>query len=401
MVDQQRNPGPQLFYRLGLTREQHLFDQYRDHYFGLCIRANYVAYFQKFTVGLLLNLNKPFFIDPITYIFSRDPTHVLNSDGNIKKSFEYLQEYFGDPIRGNLGVRPLEPGDFRDSNLLHEFVARVINFQIEGSVELPEKYQRYERFVGAANLNPLFVIPPYFFIEDATDPWLDINLEMATSALEHTEKPVFPVIFISRQIAMNHDDVTEISDRFMNSDFPGYIVWIEKTHGVRSDSEVLQGYRSLIQNIATHDKPIISLYGDYFSVLLSYDGLWGLTAGICYSEAKEVDPAPIEGAIPDRYYTRNFRCKYQIETTIARADISNYPDLICNCGICPKDMDIIGFDRETSQKHFLLVRSAEVDEVHQRSRNEILDEMNQIYDQYRDHALFNPDHLNKWIRILE
>jgi hypothetical protein len=399
-MERQRNPGgPQLFYRLGLTREQNLFREHPASYSGICIRANYLAYFQKFTLGLLLELAKPFFIDPVTYIFAREPAQILNDDGNVKSSYEKLGQHYGEPVVAALGRVRITQAEFNDPAVRQGFAERVISYQRVQALQLPEKYQRYQRFLGASQMQPSFLLPPYFYLESLDDGWAEINTDLAARAAAFAEQPVYPVVFLSRTLLSTEGSIERIADLYDHEAYGGFFVWVEDVHGVWSDISTLRAYRRLVQGLAALGKPVFALYGDYFSILLWYDGLIGFCSGICYSERKEVDPPAIEGSIPDRYYVRRLKYKAQLDTTIQRLDIGQYEDLACKCGICPQDMDLSSIDTEDSQRHFIHVRSAELDQAASEPREAILSELSGAFDRYQANQLLKADHLLKWIRI--
>lgn len=400
MEPQRNREGPQLFYRLGLTREQDLYRNYLGTYHGIAIRANYLAYFQKFTISLLLDIKKPFFIDPVSYIFAREPKQVLNSKGVLKKSYEKLASFYGQPIEGGAGERSVELGDFSDPDVRQGFAERVIGYQTEQSLVLPDKYSRYQRFVGTELLQPSVILPPYFYMDNTDDGWLELNLDLAVRAIEISEGPVYPVIFISRQLARQSGKVGEIVERYSQLEFGGYFLWIENLSGVYSNDVAIGGYRNFVTTIASLGRPIYSMYGDYFSVLLWHEGLSGYCSGICYGERKEVDPSIVAGEIPDRYYVPRLRSKYQIQPTLERFELSRFPDLGCDCGICPGDMNILELDTEATQVHFMLTRAREIEEIASRSQSDILDELAAAYEEFGDNPLIKVNHLSKWIDIL-
>ena len=396
-----QSQGPQLFYRLGLTREQHILKDHRNTYSGICIRANYIAYFQKYSLTLLLDLDKPFFIDPMTYIFSRKPQQIQTSSGDLKLSYKKLAELYGDPILSKAGVASINHEDFADAEVRNQFINRVISFQYEQSMALPEKYSRYQVFVEAQSLKPVFLLPPYFYIDQMNDGWLELNLTLALESAEIVKEPVYPVIFLSRKIARQDNAISEIVNRYRQPQFGGFFIWIEDLSGVYGDAESLTAYRNLVSALSEEGKPIYSLYGDYFSLLLWYEGLTGYCSGICYSERKEIDPGAIRGSIPDRYYVRRCRCKYRLDTTIARAELNSYERLKCDCGICPPDMNVIELERDSTQEHFMIVRADEIVEVGLRSRAEIVEEFKEVHEEFEGNPLLKTAHLIKWVKVLK
>lgn len=400
METQQNHQEKLLFYRLGPTREQDLFRDFKDYYDGVIVNANYLTYFRKFTVNLLAELQKPFFIDPVTYIFARDPNQIRNNRGELKKSYAKLKDLYGSPISEKAGNSILNINDFSQIDL-GEFVDRVITVQSEHSLDLPPKYKRYQKYVEEAGIvQPSFILPPYFFVERFDDGWLQLNLNLAIIAYEQSALPIYPVIFVSKDLITNIDNVRELVRQYNRDEFAGYVVWVDDLSGVYSDEKYLRGFRDLVVELSSLNKPIINLYGDYYSVLLTFDGLTGLGAGICYGEKKSVDPGKIAGAIPDRYYIYSTKNKFRLETTIARIEKQGDPDLLnCECEVCIEVTSIINLSTEETQQHFILVRRREIGELNQMSRREILDELGRTLLNYKDDPIFKITHIRRWGNI--
>ena len=67
------DPAPWTFYRLGPTNEKELFKRRQDSYDGVVIPAHIASYYAAFCAEFIGGLRKPYFIDPMTYIFSQNP----------------------------------------------------------------------------------------------------------------------------------------------------------------------------------------------------------------------------------------------------------------------------------------------------------------------------------------
>ena len=157
--------APWNFYRLGLTREKELFKRRRETYSGVVIPAHIASYYAKFCTEFIGSLQKPYFIDPITYIFARKLSGLQRflkdrntgrtkrdalgrkQKGDVKRSVKKIVDAYGDLISKPLSEdRPVGVSDFSNDKSVSEFVARVIAFQRSKLAELPAKYKKYAKF---------------------------------------------------------------------------------------------------------------------------------------------------------------------------------------------------------------------------------------------------------------
>jgi len=422
------DPGPWSFYRLGPTKEKELFKRRRNTYDGVIVPAHIASYYSAFCAEFIGTLQKPYLIDPMTYLFAGDPALLKRfvkdkttgrtlrdsggrkKKGDLKRSFSKLVEKeYGGLIKQAIDVdRPLTPKDFASNAAVDEFIGRVVDFQTNRLAQLPEKYRKYEKYAqkhgaslaGKAN-PPMCIVPPYFALDGPmwTD-WLEVNANLVTRTKSGTALPVFPVILANtRTFELNG---TAIIAKYARAKADGYLLWID---GFASDQDVaaLRVVYGFIELLSKHGKPIILLYGDAFSLVLHFAGLTGFGCGICYSERKlSTQDVDIEGLIPPRYYIPRLKKKMQIETEAKRIPLANHPDLQCNCEICLRKPDPVAMDDTESREHFMLARRAEVEALRGGlSHVQFATDLNNAYRQYSADPLFAPvGHLRNWASVL-
>ena len=137
-----RDQKPWSFYRLGPTKEKELFKRGHDTYDGIVIPAHIASYYSAFCSEFIGSLRKPYFIDPMTYIFANDPSMLKRfikdkktkrtlrnrfgqkQKGDIKRSFLKLveKEYGGLIKKAVLNDCSIKPEDFKDESLVNDFV---------------------------------------------------------------------------------------------------------------------------------------------------------------------------------------------------------------------------------------------------------------------------------------
>jgi hypothetical protein len=299
--------APWNFYRLGLTREKELYKRRRDTYTGVLVPAHIASYYAKFCTEFIGSLQKPYFIDPITYMFARQHSALLRylkdkkgrtkrdvagkkQKGDLKRSFRKIVESYGSLISSAVAnQRAVVPSDFSDDALVSEFVTAVIEFQRSKLASLPEKYKKYEKYarlVGrpAQPNRPVLLVAPYFSIEDPR--WISINLDLTKRAKKLSQDiPVFATIAAPLDSLRSRQSLVQ---QYKSAGADGFLLWIDDFTGM-TDINSLRIARDFVKELEKLGKPIISLYGDAYSLVLKHSGLTGYACGICYGERRSVD----------------------------------------------------------------------------------------------------------------
>ena len=420
-------PGPWTFYRVGPTNEKELFKKQQNTYDGVIVPAHIASYYSVFSAEFIGGLRKPYFIDPMTYVFARDPSHLrrFKKDkkgktlrdsfnqkvkGEIKRSYIKLISEYGGVIETAIAEgRRLALTDFKSDEEAQDLVEKVVAFQRERLASIPLKYKKYEKYSlhgqsSAGNNPPMFVLPPYFFT-DGVGPtnWHSLNLDLAARTKAHVpDLPVFGVIFCATD-TLSKSGSTIISDlRGLGLELDGFVIWADSFSG-NQGIEQLRYVRDFVRSLATLGKPIISLYGDAFSLVLSYSGLTGYCCGICYGEKKSADQdADVEGGIPPRYYLSLLKKKVQIETELRRIPLGDHEELACDCYICQRQTDLASLEDFQAREHFMLTRANEIRTIRGGlTAADFALEMNDAYDSFNRMPLLGPvTHLANWSKLL-
>jgi hypothetical protein len=415
--------APWNFYRLGLTREKELFKRRRDAYSGVLVPAHIASYYAKFCTEFIGSLQKPYFIDPITYIFARQHSALLRylkdrkgrtkrdiagnkQKGDLKRSFRKIVDSYGTLVsRAVANQRALELSDFSDNALVSEFVANVIDFQRSKLASLPEKYKKYEKYarlVGRSsqpNL-PVLLIAPYFSIEDSR--WIAVNIDLIKRSKKlGQDLPVFATI--AAPLESLRSARQSIVQQFKSADADGFFLWINDFTGM-TDLNSIRIAKDFVKELATLGKPIVSLYGDAYSLVLKHFGLTGYACGICYGEKRSVDQdSDVEGQIPPRYYLSALKKKIELETEARRRDPRSFPVLVCPCDVCERTTNLAELDEMQTREHFMLARAAEIGVLRSGQTSAAMaQELRLRYEEFKGETIFAPvQHLNNWARILE
>lgn len=423
------DPRPWSFYRLGPTKEKELFKRHRNTYDGVVIPAHIASYYNKFCSEFVGSLGKPYFIDPMTYIFANDPTQLRRfvknkktgrtetdpsgrkKKGDIKRSYSKLieqdyQEMIKLAVNDN---RPLMPRDFADADALTRFVQRIVEFQTTRLAAIPDKYKKYQRYAEKAGKPiretgnpPMCLVAPYFPTTTLHPRgWHTTNLLLVQKAKTMAGNlPVFAVILANPQVLAQ--DVTRIAKDYAAAGVDGYLLWPD---GFSSDQDpaALRVVFNAVTELSKDDRPVILMYGDAFSLALYYAGLTGFACGICYGERKlSTQDMDVGGTIPPRYYIRRLKKKVVIETEAKRIRIDQYPDLVCDCAICRRKPDPATQDDTESREHFMLVRAGEIAELREGlSQADFTAALADAFQQHCNDPLLQPiAHLQNWAALL-
>ncbi|HUS49624.1 MAG TPA: hypothetical protein VMZ91_05630 [Candidatus Paceibacterota bacterium] len=354
------------FLRYGTNAGQKYFhtDGLDSLYDAVVINANMIAFSPAALANFVVKktTNKPFFIDPITHAFQHNQSFICDKSGSkIKKSISKLIDAYGEDLKNivckesekdYLSKKRLYPSDI-NSRFIKSFTQNVLDFQKNVSKE--KKVDEYKDYIDFANqedpsleletrLEPEFLVAPYFYLDDLA--WLDNNIGMIEEAKKiEYEKDIFAQIVIDKTIiekAAMGDDVhfNKIIKSYQECSADGFLVWIDDYSEHHEITENLNKYVEFLKGIKNGtNKKIYSLYGSYFSIMLTHPKI-GVLDGVChgleYGEARAV--VPVGGGIPTaKYYF------YPLHKRIDEAEmfnfltseiVSNFCQDICDCTVC-------------------------------------------------------------------
>jgi len=352
----------------------------RDSYHGICFSAN-VARFGRNWVSQFINiLDKPFFIDPMTYVIQFD-IKKISKEGELKKSYVKLFEEYGEPFNSNIRSRNhLSIFDF-DDDVLESFVTNVLDFQrnvAEPKSDSKKSLLEYAEELGdkTSIQNPEFLVAPYFWFESTNSEWYKLNSKVMGLAKKCSgDIPIYGVICTDMKTIQNSEEVSKLVSDF--SEMDGVLVWISDLNEYKMNVDGLMSYLNFLHLFNKNNT--ILMYGSYFSIIASKFGLDGISPGIGISEFKSVQNQPTGGIFSNKYYIP------QAKTMAVVADAITFyadnPGIICACSICGGNKldsveDVHNFFDELTpfkaKQHYCLCRSLELKEIANSDINRIL-----------------------------
>ena len=329
------------------TLEKEIIAQFPNS-FGLTIPANLLMYYCKSLAEFISKNPKPFFIDPMTYIFVY-PTNMLKTEnfelqvdreGNykLKKSYEKLVRACD---RGLIELfqsrNSLLLLYFDDPSNVEKFVKNNIGYQKNLLRNSLDKVSKYESMLGDdisrnLNLEPEFITAPYFYFRNTSDQWYNVSLRLSQLTKELSpDDRVYSVICADKQ-SLNSTLVDTIVSDFDEVD--GFLLFASDFNESIEPASSLRRLRSFVNRLHEESsKPILNLYGSFYSVLLKYDGLEGVSSGLCILDHRDATAEFIGARAPIRFYLPSVRNK------ISEQDYKTYLERFnpvdeCNCNLC-------------------------------------------------------------------
>lgn len=419
------------FYRLSATNEGEFFKEYKEHYYGIVVNAHLAAAYDLWSSTLLQEVNKPFIVDPFTFVFGLDINNIKKG-GELKVSYDALIKKYGKELEDKIKEGKLIPQDFRGSagtKFATFFADKTLTIQkdiLKPKTAMEKSLKRYaerlERLGKKKDLvrGPEFLIAPYFYFRNIDDPWYEINLMLAQTAGQFKgDNLLFTVICMNKDLLANSESLDQIVNDYKK--FNGIILWISDFNEEKVDVNALKNFKEFMQKFATTNKPLYNFYAGNFTLLLTkMDNVRidGYSRGICYGESKDVESVPA-GLPPKRYYFPLTHSK--LVELVIREVLTENPTLICKCRICsdivenviqkeaPKDKQLINsfFQQlkfNLAKEHFILCHSQERQNIFTSKLGELKIRLSNDYTEcqklnLRDYDV-KFDHINKWINAL-
>ena len=375
------------FYRYDFAVTQ-VFNELSSKYYGIAVSAHLLSYTPTSAVQILNETRKPFFVDPMTFVFARD-LDIISRNGKIRRSYLKLMEDYGPPFSQCATGNQLIPSKFKDAtgeldrSLISGICNRVLQCQ-QSKCVVTTDFKKYDRILKKGQIphsvSPSFLVAPYFFADRYGGEWYNISLQFAKEARSlKGDAQLYPVICIANDILWDETQILNIVRDYEG--FNGYLIWIDNLDEENISDIELHGLKSLVSNLAAYGKPVYSLYGGYLFDLLRKFGLSGYSSGICYGERRSVDTKG--GGAGNRYYVPTVHLKIsEDQANLFFSASEKNKALICSCPTCseisanlPSSLDAKEYvDRFFTLMHFLDFRRHFVNAKYQESNE--LENMN-------------------------
>ncbi|MCI0630318.1 MAG: hypothetical protein L0Y44_06645 [Phycisphaerales bacterium] len=325
-------------------------------YQGVIINANMAAHAPAGLAAFLLEktAGMRYVVDPLTHAFQHDPEKICNEEGDPKPAIKSLAEFYGDPIAGHVGVRPILPKHFKDDARLKDFTEKCVAFQRDHLKSYMQGSEAAKYLDDDECSPPYAVIAPYFYLtETSYDEWLPVvgrAAEFASDVVGDDSK-VFSSVVVDQGILESAEARTTVANGFLKQPVDGFIVWADNLDEQAASSLELRGLLDLAKRLRDGgSREVINLHGGYFSILSAGtlgkgEYFTGVTHGPEFGEFRGV--VPVGGGIPiARYYVPRMhaRMRYRDAQRIFKAlgylkDAGTFHDEVCSCDECRSVID--------------------------------------------------------------
>ena len=418
-----------VYIRFGVHKDRVVLKEARENFKGIVVPAHILAHSSDATRVAIDYIDRPFFIDPMTYIFTRENIRsYLTKDSEDKEKFKMSIEKMADEygilqyfIQRN--YKAIDATDFDNDEFLSGFCEKSIAFQ-KGKVndQAETAFKKYSKILSELNLSdmkstdhqPLFYTPPYFYFKKVDDEWHKANIKLAKKVLSFegmNKDNVAPIILT------NSTNLTAaLLDAY--SEFTNILIWIsdlDESSPNDSPAQItkLSTYANFIRLAKERNVKVTNLYGSYFSGILTKLGLEAFSNGIFYGEYKSYSSKIGGGAPPVRFYISKLHHFYLVPTTLAifneAPELFNFePDetkaLLKNNRNNVAEM-LDKKKHSMAQKHFLWARKQELSALGPFNLTQIITILISNYKKYE--AIVSsihtdpPLHLNAWATALQ
>lgn len=374
-------------------------------------------------VSFVRDVGKPYFVDPMAYMFALPPEAVKDrKTGEIRRSLSMLAKRYGNLLDQTLGKRVLSAADLLDQvDVLDEITRNALEYQRSkmavGDMNLFNPYfAKYAQIAAAGEdvphsstaTSPWVLIPPFFQFENVEDPWYTATLRCAKLAAKHRQpgEKIYPTLFVTPQLLDRPKQIGDILSDIDEQDFDGIFIWV---NGMEEETSVLPRLQTLASFIAktAEMKPVFKLYGGYFSALLHSKGLSGFSCSLNHKTARNVGNYKwIAPPVPKpKFYIPRLHRAYKLEE--AAQVLKMFPFLRCDCALCKQsygeNLDIFTQRMTTpgyTDRHFLNARKRELLQI-QNNPQDALEELDDTIGHISKNGLHGIRHLAKWRALFQ
>lgn len=361
---------PQVILRLGSHAEKEYFEKLAQGLDAILFGGNLLEITPAATCSLVHSLQAkrngrhlPYYLDPMTYCFGpyfdsqtqsmRADLNPLKSERNesrgsktkivaVKESYNMLARELGTAFERSVGdgrsctaiqVEQLKPA------ARVELCRGVADYQMRRVEQIAQCDPLMREL--SAHTRPEAIFAPYFYIHRQ---WAEsgiaaaIDLAGKTAALG-LSTPVHAIICASHEILTDSRLLETLLKGLPKTGVAAVWFWFDGFDELTAPQAELNAFRRLVSELSTAVMTY-NWHGGYFSLLLSHDGLSGISHGVGYGERKNVEQVIGAAAPSVRYYLPAIRKRVGVPDTqrafpdIPVTTVTEFFDAVCSCVIC-------------------------------------------------------------------
>ncbi len=411
-------------------------------YDAIVIPAHILAFFHEALPAFLYGLEKPYIVDPMTYMYQSVRSY--SDEWGTRRSARKLAEAYGGEFARMVAEAAESHGTdvqgegrsaegsgeqrtlrlLNPENILASLGRGCVVFQDEVVADVVRRLVGRYVAVSRTLPTPAVLLAPYFYFKSVRDPWYAACVTLQGAALDEAQRrgtQILPVI--CTQVACLEEAFQREALLADCGRWPADVVvlWLNGFSQSGAQEPQIRALADFVGELhAQHKKQTLMLYGGYMCMLMTGNGLAGVSHGMLYGEHKEVRRLPPGGPPPDRYYFPLFHDFRKMSHAVRiMQEVDSPVDLMCECPICsevlagdPRNLPLM-WRTAALKRHFLQARNNEKEATRGTALPEALDALRVTYERYNDtvRAIPNPDtrdlqflpdleYLRKWATAL-
>ncbi len=328
--------------RVGSLADKRVIEDSSEHFDVLVVQGNLAVSAPQ---GIATwPLDKPIWIDPITYAFAASPAYLRSSGKKpgYKKTYVKLANAFGEPFQAALdGGRILSPEDFTD---VPASVGRVLEWQ-----ETVFSVQAGDEKYGARPVSPALLTVPFFPLsvraaESPSPPaWLAVNIAMIRTASELRPHERLAAGFLADLDVFDHPHfdewLTEYLDALGETHIEHLWWWVSEHDEIDTSLQRAARMLNAFTRCAERGIAVHQAFGGSLSSFALTHGLSSVAHGVNYWEAKGWEPIASGGLPTARYFHPGLRERLRVPEAIAIIqdavdNTSEFYTNVCDCEVC-------------------------------------------------------------------
>lgn len=419
MSDGNRNTAPLMFLK-PRRDDKRLISKAPNHFDGLQIGASD----SMSVVELVKNIGKPFFIDPMAYMFTLPPEAVTDFETHkVRASLSSLAHRYSSLLGQTIGKRAISTDDIINQvEVLDDTTRNALEYQrskISGQLNLFSMTSYYDKYrllddsddskpVTANAVLPCVVIAPYFHFADTSSPWYTATIRCAKLASRYIQsgERLYTTLLIDPHLLDFPVQIREIITEVAALAIDGVFIWVNGMDEESAPVSRLANLLFLISELKAKGKSVIKMHGGYFSVLMNSYGLDGFSCNLSYRTSRNIMSYRWKAPkVPrSKFYVPQLHCAYDIEE--AAHILKMFPFTRCRCAVC---RDAYGNDFDKMQQsmkekgfcesHFLNARKQELNFARS-GRKDAIAALDTTISLLGQHNINGARHIGKWRKAL-
>lgn len=341
---------------------------------------------------LVRGMRKPFWVEPMLYMFGLDPKHVTQKDKGVRNSLRLVAGRYSEFLEQRIGKVKVFPKDIiTQMGLLQEITENCLEFQrsklssqqLDFSQAPLDKYDLLAgdngRFQSYA-VKPAMLVAPFFHFKKVGDDWYDGTLKLfeISRKFKREGESLYQGICLTPGCLGDFASVERIVRDFGKTDADGTFLWVNGFEEEKASPTQIRGLIRLISGISDEHHPIIKIYGGFLSILLSKYGLAAFSCDLSFKSYRNLTsyrwgPPP---EVQPKFYIGPLHRAYKLNQALGI--LAAVPEFRCQCRLCSEaygnrlDLFLSVMSRPGfCERHFLNVQRNEINRVTSHSLEDI------------------------------